>query len=128
MQRILYASGEFFTEDSIARALMDYANVLAVVNSADVITVPGVDESGTVREITLIIGPASQIMAMGSDEPSVELDTGPALADILARSQARLPSSRGVAGAGTSGPAESDAESTTHESGEGVDDGQHGAR
>jgi hypothetical protein len=115
MKRIIYASGEFFTDDAVALAVMDYANVLAIVNSADVVTVPGVDDRGKPREITLIIGPASQIMAMGTDEPDVDLHVESALADLRARSIERLPSAIGVAGAGTSGPAESDAESTTHE-------------
>jgi hypothetical protein len=117
MKRILYASGEFFTDDAVAVAVMDYASVLAIVNSADVVTIPGIDDRGIPREISLIIGPASQIMAMGSDEPDVDLDVGEALADLRRRSMARLPNSIGVAGAGTSGPAESDAESTTHEDG-----------
>ena len=48
MKRILYASGGFLTDDVIADAIMEYASVLAIINSADVITCTGVDESGDV--------------------------------------------------------------------------------
>jgi hypothetical protein len=115
MKRILYAGGEFFTDDAVARALMDYASVLAIIDSADVVTVPGIDDRNKIREITLIMGPASQILSMGCDEPAAAMDTDAAIADLVGRAQAKLPNSVGVAGAGTSGPAESDAESTTHD-------------
>lgn len=115
MKRILYAGGGFLTEDAVADALMEYANVLAVVDSADVVTFPGIDDGGTVREIKIIVGPASQIVAMSSDEPSVDLRSQAALEDLRERAMRRLPNSIGVAEAGTSGPAETDAESTSHD-------------
>ncbi|AWB95438.1 hypothetical protein DCE93_07000 [Agromyces badenianii] len=116
MKRILYASSGFFTDDAIAEALMEYASVLAIVDSADVVTIPGVDEDGKVREIMLIIGPASQLISMGSDAVSVDLDAEQAVNDLRQRIRRRLPSSIGVGVARRSGPAETDAESTSHES------------
>lgn len=115
MKRILYAGGEFATDDAVADALMEYASVLAVVNSADVVTLPGLDGSGAIREFSLIVGPASQILAMGSDDASVDLQSEPTVSDLRDRAHRRLPNAIGVAGAGASGPAETDAESTSHE-------------
>ena len=60
MKRILYASGGFLTDDAIADALMDYASVLAIVESADVITCEGVDDEGKVRAYQLLVGPSSR--------------------------------------------------------------------
>lgn len=115
MKRILYAGGGFLTDDAVADALMEYANVLAVVDSADVVALPGIDDEGKVREVKMIVGPASQIVSMGSDAEWVDLQPERALADLRARAMRRLPNSIGVAGAGTSGPAETDAESTSHD-------------
>ena len=117
MKRILYASGGFFTDDAIADALMEYASVLAIVDSADLVSIPGVDDGGKVREIMLIVGPASQLVSMSSDAVAVDLNVEEAVQDLHQRIRQRLPSSIGVGDARTSGPAETDAESTSHESG-----------
>lgn len=117
MKRILYASGGFFTDDAIAEALMEYASVLAIVDSADLVAFPGVDDDGKVREIMLIVGPASQLVSMSSDAVSVDLNAEEAVRDLRERARRRLPSSIGVGDASTSVPAETDAESTSHESG-----------
>ena len=117
MKRILYASGGFFTDDAIADALMEYASVLAIVDSADLVSIPGVDDGGKVREIMLIVGPASQLVSMSSDAVAVDLNVEEAVQDLHQRIRQRLPSSIGVGDARASGPAETDAESTSHESG-----------
>lgn len=115
MKRILYASGGFITDDEVAEALMQYASVLAIIESADVVTVPGLDEEGRICEIQLLVGPASQILAMSHEAEHTELRSGRAVADLHERSKQRLPNAIGVADVGTAGPAESDAESTSHE-------------
>lgn len=114
MRRIQYAGGHFFTDSAIADALMEYANVLAVVDSADVIQIPGIDDEGIPREVQLIIGPASQIIAMETDFDGAELDTARAVADLADRARRRLPSSVAIGDAGATRRAESDAESTSH--------------
>lgn len=113
MKRIAYAGGQFLTDDAIGEALMRYANVLAVVDSADVVTVPAVDEHGGLRQIQLLIGPASQIMAMDTDEPAVEMAVQATLDELAARAETRLPSTTEIGDVGAL-PAESDAESTQH--------------
>jgi hypothetical protein len=114
MKRILYANGGFLTDDTVADALMDYASVLAIVGSADVISCPGLDEQGKLRRIQMLIGPASQILAMSTDDPPRQMDADEAVAELRRRAAARLPDSIDVGEAGTR-RAESDAESTTHE-------------
>lgn len=113
MKRILYASGDFLTHDTVADALMEYAGVLAIIDSADVISIPGIDQDGEVREIRMLIGPASQIVSMSTDEPEVALDAEAAVAELHDRSERRLPSSIQVGAAGNA-QAESDAESASN--------------
>jgi hypothetical protein len=113
MKRILYGGGSFQTDDAVADALMDYANVLAVIDSADVVTLPGLDEHGTVRQIQLLIGPSSQILAMGTDAESVDMGADVAVAELRERAGTRLPSSTSVGDSGEL-TAESDAESASH--------------
>lgn len=108
MQRIWYANASFLVPDPVAVAVMDYASVLALVDSADVIQVPWVDQDGSVRALRLLIGPASQILAMETDEPDVDIDLDEVLADIRRRSQQRLPDSTSIARTGEPPPEEAD--------------------
>jgi hypothetical protein len=111
MKRISYASSDFLTDDTVADVLMEYARVLAIVGSADVVDLPGIDRGGTVREYRLVIGPASQLLAATTEDEPVPLDLA-VVDDLRGRARRRLPSSFEVAD--TSGPAESDGESTSH--------------
>ncbi len=100
MQRIWYANGQFLTDDRIADALMDYARVLAIIDSADVVRLPGIDTEGNVREIQLIVGPASQILAMATAEPQTDMDAESIVAQLRQRAEQKLPNALGVIGAG----------------------------
>jgi len=62
MKRIHYASGTMLTGDAIADALMRYAAALATRASAAEVHAPAIFESGEPGEITLLLGPASQIL------------------------------------------------------------------
>lgn len=113
VKRILYASGGFLTDDAIAEAIMEYASVLAIVNSADVIDCAGVDESGEVRRMQMLVGPSSQILTMETDEPQVDMEVDETVSELRRRSRLRLPTDIDVADSGRA-PAESDAEATSH--------------
>jgi hypothetical protein len=115
VKRILYASAGFLTDDAIADALMDYASVLAIVDSSDVITCEGVDEDGKVRQYRLLIGPASQILSVTTDEPEADMDIEESVDEFRRRARYRLPSSTDIGDSGGR-PAETDAEATSHES------------
>jgi hypothetical protein len=75
VQRIFYANGSILTGDSIAAAVLSYAQALAKSPLADTITIPFVEESsGVPSRATLLIGPASQLMFVpvidaGFEEP-----------------------------------------------------------
>jgi len=112
MKRILYASGGFLTHDEIAEALMDYASVLAIVNSSDVVECEGIDEEGRVRRIKMLIGPASQIMAMQTDDEPVDMGVEKTVGELRRRASTRLPDYTRVGEAPAASRAETDAEST----------------
>jgi hypothetical protein len=118
MRRILYAGGAFSTTDSMADALMEYASVLAIVNSADVVSLPGVDDQGTVREFTMTIGPASQILTVTTDHVSAELNTEEEVEELQRRGRHFLPDSRGVEDAAPFTWVRSDSESAVAEPGD----------
>lgn len=91
MRRVSYASTAFTTDHRVADAIFEYARVLAAVDQADVVEVPGLDELGVPRTYQLIVGPASQIVAHDVDDPQVELDVEPVLHELRRRREHRLP-------------------------------------
>jgi len=100
MHRIWYANTSFLTDDRTASAVMEYARVLAIVNSADVIGVPGIDATGEVRAIQLVIGPSSQILAAGTDDEHVDVRSDEAVEELARRADQRLPRSDDIVNAG----------------------------
>jgi hypothetical protein len=99
VQRIWYANSWFSTDDEVADALMEYASVLAVLRSSDVVVLPALDTEGTRRQVRMIVGPASQILAMDSDDEAVDLNSQPTVEDLQRRSRQKLPTSVEVAAA-----------------------------
>ena len=69
MKRVIYAGSEFVTGDDIAAALMACGQALAEVGEAEAVTVPTREPDGSVVDVTVLIGPASQMVArdVGSD-------------------------------------------------------------
>ena len=100
MKRISYLSEQFITADSIADAIVDYAMTLAIVTAADVIEFPAIDSSGALRDVRMIIGPASQMASVTVDGTFVDIPTDKAVADIRSRNQRRLPPSEPITAAG----------------------------
>jgi hypothetical protein len=113
VKRILYGGGGFLTDDSIADALMDYASVLAIVESADVVSCEGVDDDGTVRRYELLVGPSSQILCVSTDDPDVDMNVADVVGELRRRIQVRLPLSTDVGDTGERS-AETDAEAVSH--------------
>ena len=84
MKRIQYAEREFGTDDRLADLVLEYAALLARSNSADTVTIPGRFGTGEVEEVSLLIGPASQITAR-SDREAFGGDASAATADLERR-------------------------------------------
>jgi hypothetical protein len=61
VKRILYVNEAFTTGDAIAEAVLRCAMALAKAGTAETIAIPIVDDANERRDVTLLIGPASQI-------------------------------------------------------------------
>jgi hypothetical protein len=64
MRRVYYSSGSVLTDDTIARAVLEYAEALAKDGRADIVEVPVVLASGNQGTATLLIGPTSQLASV----------------------------------------------------------------
>jgi hypothetical protein len=74
MKTIHYAGGEVLTSDEVADAVVDYAAALAKAGSSAELTIPVVLADGTTSEASMLLGPASQLVAQPAVNPDGELD------------------------------------------------------
>jgi hypothetical protein len=63
MKRIVYAGSRLLTGDDIAVAVLEYCAALADADTAETVEIPVLDDSGARSMATLLVGPASQIVA-----------------------------------------------------------------
>jgi hypothetical protein len=73
MKRLSYGGESVFTGDAIADAVLAYAEALANRQSSATITIPARLKSGQRTEVNLLVGPASQIVAMHEDVEGEEI-------------------------------------------------------
>ena len=88
MKRVIYAGSEFVTGDEIASALLVCSQALAEAGEAQTVSVPSRESDGSVGTVMVLIGPASQIVAMDAHGDGEELLDAAAVArlDAIARS------------------------------------------
>lgn len=93
MKRISYSDDFIVTDDRIADALLAYASLLARSAESDVVEIPAIDHDGRLTRASLVLGPASQLIAVSSDSEHVDMDASTALDDLAARMSklARVP-------------------------------------
>lgn len=63
MDRIHYAGDSVVTGSAIARAVLEYAKALAKANQSETVEIPTLAPDGSISRSTLLIGPASQLIA-----------------------------------------------------------------
>jgi len=85
MKRVSYAGESFLTPDTVADALVDLTAALGRVQKAEAVELPALDEHGRNLAVRLVIGPASQILAVHEDTTFAEPDVG----DTVERLQAK---------------------------------------
>lgn len=73
MKRIHYASGALLTGDEIADVIVRYAAALAHNDAAAEVIAPAMLETGETGEVSLLLGPASQILVERADYARDEL-------------------------------------------------------
>lgn len=84
MKRVIYAGSEFLTGDDITSALLNCSQALAEAGEAETVSVPVVEPDGAIGTVTVLIGPASQIVAKDVHIEADELEDGPAVARLNA--------------------------------------------
>ena len=70
---IVYAGEELMTGDDIAQALLKYSEALAESGSASTVEIPTMSDDGTRSTASVLVGPASQIVARPVDTSFDEL-------------------------------------------------------
>lgn len=80
MRRIVYAGSAFYTGDTLAETLLEYARALARHGIADTVFVPGRTTQGDYDRVELLLGPASQIVSEPVELMGAELED----ADLVA--------------------------------------------
>ncbi|WP_188509847.1 hypothetical protein [Conyzicola nivalis] len=93
MRRVYYSSGSMLTGDSIAHAVMEYAEALAKNGRADIVEIPVVFASGRSGTATLLIGPSSQLASV-TEESDIREPSDDTLVDELRQRAMRLGSPR----------------------------------
>ena len=90
MKRLYYSSGTVLLGDRTAEAVLDYASALAKRETSDAVEVPIVTERGHRGVARLLLGPASQLMAVSDPEASSEVDDEDVLAMLRLRIEGLL--------------------------------------
>lgn len=84
MKRVIYAGSEFVTGDDIAAALLATCQALAEVGEAETVSIPTLNDDGSVGGVLLLIGPASQMMAHQIVTDAEEVIDAPAVSRLNA--------------------------------------------
>lgn len=70
---IMYAGETLMTGDEIAQALLDFSVALAQSGSASAVEIPTLSDDGTPSTVKVLVGPASQIVAIPVESSYEEL-------------------------------------------------------
>jgi alkanesulfonate monooxygenase SsuD/methylene tetrahydromethanopterin reductase-like flavin-dependent oxidoreductase (luciferase family) len=98
MKRIYYSGGSLLTGDTIAEAVLAYAEALAKNPQADVVHVPVlVPDSDAKAVASLLIGPASQLMCVPEGSNGLVEPHDAAVIDDLVRRTLLVGSPRPIA-------------------------------
>jgi hypothetical protein len=88
MKRVSYAGESFLTTDTVADALVDLTAALGRTQKAEVVEVPAVDREGKIQAVRLVVGPASQIVAIHVDSRYGEPEVGDTVTRLRAQARA----------------------------------------
>ena len=73
MDRIHYAGDSVLTGTRIAQALLEYAQALAKTGASATVDIPTRKEDGSIGRSSLLVGPASQLIADAEDSAYDEI-------------------------------------------------------
>lgn len=87
MKRVSYAGESFLTPDEVADALVDLTAALGRVQKAEAVELPALDDEGRSQPVRLVLGPASQILAVHEDTRYAEPDIGDTVERLIAKTR-----------------------------------------
>ena len=87
MKVIHYGQDKLITGDDIADALVRYAEFLAMADLAATIDIPVLDADGKVVMASVLLGPASQIVALSKDTDASEIVDEELVANLAVRTK-----------------------------------------
>jgi hypothetical protein len=102
MMNLKYAGGTVTLSDDACATVLEYAAALARNSDSDTVSITVIGEDGTLVEAEILIGPASQLLAVPSTAPHRDIDDAAQIAYMVERT-ARLQPSRPI-GAPDSSP------------------------
>ena len=82
MHRIHYAGDSVLTGSAIAHGVLRYAEMLAKAGTATTLDIPTREDDGTVGNTTILLGPASQLIADAEESQYDELVDGQLVARL----------------------------------------------
>jgi hypothetical protein len=85
MREVAYAGGSFLTGDEIADVLLEYAAELANADRAATVHIPSIDAGGEVRDVVIVIGPASQVLSEPVHSAVDDPDAGDFVTEVTER-------------------------------------------
>lgn len=85
MKRLSYSDEFLVTDDEVAELVLEYAAALARTADSDVVHIPVVDSAGRETVAALVLGPASEIVALHEEREPVELDVRSTLESLQGR-------------------------------------------
>jgi hypothetical protein len=101
MMKLRYAGGEIYISDLASTVLLRYAQILAEHSASDTVVLPAVTMEGAVGDTHILIGPASELLVVPTNETPTDIDDREALAvmrERAARMQPHRPMVDGSAG------------------------------
>jgi hypothetical protein len=82
MKRITYAGETLVTSDEVADALTELASTLGTAQKSETVEIPVFDDDGSFEMASLVIGPASELVAVPVETPPMEPDTAATVAEL----------------------------------------------
>jgi hypothetical protein len=97
MMKLKYAGGEIYISDLASTVLLRYAQTLAIHSASDMVTLPAITMDGKRGDTQILIGPASELLAIPTTEMGRDIDDSEAIA-VMEKRTAALQPHRPVAG------------------------------
>lgn len=74
MRKLFYAGGHVIISDQVCKAILRYGRALAKADSADLIVFPALSDENRRGMAHILIGPASQLLSVPSEDIGIDLD------------------------------------------------------